>query len=92
MVIGVVLNSSKTDAGQVEESVHQVGGEIVAGGRVDDAVSKGTELLVVLSVDVGKVTNDGLLGGVLSTPMASPSVLDTVWEWHVSASAYDRGR
>ena len=80
VIIGVVLDPSETNARQVEESVHQVRGEVVAGRRVDDAVSERTELLVVLSVDVREVTDDSLLGGVLSTPVAPPSILDTVWK------------
>lgn len=61
--------------------MHEVGGEVVAGGRVDDVVSKGAELFVVLSVDVGEVADDRLLGRVLSSPVAPPSVLDTVCEY-----------
>jgi len=78
VVIGVVLDLSKTDARQVEETMHEVGGEVVAGGRVDDVVSESAELLVVLSVDVGEVADDGLLSRVLSTPVTPPAVLDAV--------------
>ena len=79
VVIGVVLDLSKTDARQVEETMHEVGGEVVAGGRVDDVVSESAELLVVLSVDVGEIADYGLLGRILSTPVTPPAVLDAVW-------------
>jgi hypothetical protein len=78
MVVGVMFDPSQTDAGEVEETVHEVGGEVVAGGRVDDVVTEGAELFVVFSVDVGEVADDGLFGGILSSPVTPPSVLDTV--------------
>jgi len=79
MVVGKVSDFAQSDAGQVEETVHEVGGEVVRGRRVDDVVTESAELFVVLPVDVREVADDGLFGGVLASPVTPPSILDTVY-------------
>lgn len=79
VVIGVVTDLAQPDAGKVEHTVHEIGGEVVRGRRVDDIVTESAELFVVLPVDVREVADDGLFGGVLASPVTPPSILDTVY-------------
>lgn len=79
MVVGKVSDLAQPDAGQVEETMHEVGREVVRGGRVDDVVTESAELFVVFPIDVREVADHGLFGGVLASPVTPPSILDTVY-------------
>jgi hypothetical protein len=58
--------------------LHQVDGPIVGNSRLGKVPSIHAELSVVKSVSVGEIADNGLGGGVVASPVSSPSGLTAV--------------
>lgn len=72
--VSVVVESTVADAWNVGEAVKDITGEQPVGALRRDGVSKGAEFVVRMFDLIGEGADDGFLRGVVSAPVACPSV------------------
>jgi hypothetical protein len=70
--LGVVLDHEVSESGHVEETVDQVGSPEESAAALADVVALRAHLAEALAEHVGWRADDGLAGGVVSTPVAGP--------------------